>query len=149
MDIYLDTCVLPERGEVRNGALSPLLAFSEKMGHRIVVPELVLDEYWNLRREKLLEATDKLRAALAAADKAGIPMDPVYVPSVEEVVGPVVDELKGLVATVPMDPADAVEALAREARRTRPARMGRGVETASYGLRYCAKRRLAARSRCS
>lgn len=133
MNVYLDTCVLPVRRELRRGHLGLLGALARSDRLRLFAPSLVRDEFANLRRQRAEDALGKLREGYRAAfDHLGITES--YMPSVEEVVGPLVSELESLVSVIPVHPEDAVEALRREAGRIRPAREGKGARDCAIWL---------------
>lgn len=132
LNVYLDTCVLPVRGEVRGGALSPLRALQKQGAIQLVIPRLVLDEFRNLRTSGLEDAIRRIRRVYRSA--FGNLEEGLFVPSVEDAILPELAELESEIEVIETDPQDAAEALRREVLRTAPARLGRGGRDAAIWL---------------
>lgn len=123
--VLLDTSALP----VWRGLDGPLWLSVRKLCEvsdiAVYLPELVIHESVNLRIERFAEAAAEFVDAYNRIEKF-FDVDPIYVPDVEEVSHTWEGELRAAFRVLDLDGADAVDALRREARRTRPARRGRG-----------------------
>ncbi len=134
MNVYVDTCVLPERGKLRAGALALMAPLARRGDFQLVLPRLVITEYANLRQTRATQAVNDLRVALKKAYDHLPGIGELYVPSPEEVVDPLIRDLEAIAIVVEVDPRDAAEALRREAARIRPAARGAGARDAAIWL---------------
>jgi hypothetical protein len=131
--IALDTCVLPRQGKLRNVVMSAVLRISKQLSIEVFLPEVVLEESVNSRLEAASAVAERLGEAINQASKL-LEIDPIYIPSAAEAA-----ELwrQGLIANfaiLPLDSADAREALFREVHRVPPAREGRGARDSAIWL---------------
>jgi hypothetical protein len=92
---------------------------------RMVIPDLVVHESVNLRRERYKEASSRLLEAIRDISRF-YDAESIYVPDVDQICQEWEDELRGEFEVVGLHSDDAAEALVREARRRRPARGGKG-----------------------
>lgn len=110
-----------------------MIALAQRGGIKLCVPALVLTEYENLRKTRANATIEELSSSLKKAYDH-LQLEPVYVPSAEEIVEPLVEELATTATVIALHPDDAVEALHREAARIRPARGGSGARDAGIWL---------------
>lgn len=135
MRLYLDTCVLPERGRLKSGFMSVVLALSRAGVVEIRLPELVLEEYASLRRRKAEEAVAEYNKGYRKLTSHFPDLLPsIYLPAVNEAVEPLVAELRSEAVILPTRPEDAMLALKREAGRVPPARNGHGARDTAIWL---------------
>jgi hypothetical protein len=131
--LVLDTNVLP----VWRGLDGPLWLSVRKMCELaqidLVIPEVVVYESLNLRSGTYAQAATRFVDAFGEIEKF-FDIEPIYVPDESEIRDSWEAELRGVFTVVPIDGADAVEALRREATRTRPARDGRGSRDSAVWL---------------
>src|SRR5438309_4321921 len=123
--VLLDTSTLPGWRGLDGPLWLSVRKLSEVASMAIYIPDLVVHESINLRVEKFTEAATEFVDAYNKIEKF-FDIDPIYVPDVSEVGDKWEAELRAAFKVIDVDGADAAEALLREARRTRPARRGRG-----------------------
>ena len=126
MAVFLDTSVLPRDGYLfRNVLFSALRKICEKRSIEVCLPNLVVDESVNARRELASDASDRLRSALREAANF-FELESIYLPDAEEAASQWRADLEEFFTIISVDPADACTALRREALRQTPASKGRG-----------------------
>lgn len=131
--VVFDTNTLP----VMSGLDSVLWLTTRKVcaaaGLDLVIPEIVIHESVNLRRERFEPAAaDYLKSYRAVAKFFA--SEPVYVPSADEICEAWEQELRSTFTVVPTHGEDAAEAMQREALRRRPARNGKGGRDSAIWL---------------
>lgn len=131
--VVFDTNTLPQYGGLDGPLWMSIAKLCRLRSATVYLPELVLHEALNLRRNRAEVAHAKFIAAQSELSKL-FPIEPVYVPDVNDIVDAWEDELRGAFVIVPLDGADAAEALKREALRIRPAREGRGARDSGIWL---------------
>lgn len=123
--VLLDTSALP----VWRGLNGPLWLSARKLceipGIIVYLPELVVHESVNLRAEHFTSVAAVFIGAYSKVERF-FDVDPIYVPDVNEIETTWENELRTTFTVIDLDGEDAVDALRREAKRTRPARQGRG-----------------------
>lgn len=131
--LVLDTNVLP----VWRGLDGPLWLSVRKMCELaeidLIIPEIVVHESVNLRSETYAQAATRFVDAFGEIEQF-FEIEPIYVPDESEIRESWEAELRDVFTVVPIAGADAVEALRREATRTRPARDGRGSRDSAVWL---------------
>lgn len=131
--LVLDTNVLP----IWRGLDGPLWLSVRKLCDlaeiELIVPEIVVHESVNLRAASYEQAATRFVDAFRDIEKF-FDIEPIYVPDQSEVTEAWEDELRDAFTSVPINGVDAVEALRREATRTRPARDGRGSRDSAVWL---------------
>lgn len=139
----LDTNVFGTNADLTTPLWVSFLRLSSESGIEVCVPDLVLTEAINLRREKYREAE---REYLEANRKISrfVEVAPVYVPGVEDVLTEWEADLRANFRVLEHAADDALEALKREALRTPPASAGRGARDS---LIWLTARRLAGEGR--
>lgn len=131
--IVIDTNVLP----VWRGLNGPLWLSVRKLcelaGIDMIVPELVVYESVNLRSTAYVRAATSFVDTFSEIEKF-FDIEPIYVPNEAEIRELWDAELREVFTVIPIDGGDAIEALTREATRTRPAREGRGGRDSAVWL---------------
>ncbi|MGA5770746.1 PIN domain-containing protein [Streptomyces pseudogriseolus] len=131
--IFLDTNVLPRQGALKNVVMSAVLKVAAHNELKVYISEVVLEESVNIRKDLTSEVTQKLQEAFNQASKL-MELEPIYIPDAAEVASSWRDELTATFEIVPLEGAQAIEALKREASRKRPARQGKGARDSAIWL---------------
>lgn len=131
--VVFDTNVLPLAGGLSGPLWLSIRKLCDTLGVDIVIPEIVVHESVNLRREQYAQASAKFLESFRAVERF-FDAQPVYVPDVDEVGSNWEKELRRAFRVVATHGDDAAQALEREARRTRPARDGRGARDSAIWL---------------
>jgi hypothetical protein len=142
--LLLDTNVLP----LWRGLDGPLWLSIRKLCElgdiELMIPEIVVHESLNLRSAKYAQAATNFLDAFGEIEKF-FEIQPIYVPDESEIRESWDAELRSVFTILPVEGADAIEALHREATRTRPAREGKGGRDSAVWLTVL---RLASDGRC-
>ena len=133
MAIYLDTNVIPRRGELHAPHIAALEGVAAAAHQPLVLPSMVLAESVSARRRDIEEAFDVLRTGLRHAEKL-VRLEGIYLPDPAEAVAAWDAELRRSFEIVPLPSEAAEEALLREVNRVPPARDGRGARDAAIWL---------------
>jgi hypothetical protein len=131
--IYLDTNVIPRRGELHAPHIAALEGVAEAVQQSLVLPAMVLAESVSARRRDIEEAFDVIRIGLRQAEKL-VRLEGIYLPDPAEALAAWDAELRRVFAIAPLPNEAAEEALLREVNRVRPARDGRGARDAAIWL---------------
>ncbi len=121
----LDTNVLGVAADLSTPLWVSILRLCAHADIEPCIPEIVLHESMNLRREQYLEASTRFLSAFKQISRF-FDAQPVYVPDVEEIVEQWENDLRASFTVVDTRAEDAIEALRREALRQTPARAGKG-----------------------
>lgn len=130
MPIYLDTNVLPYKGNLDSIEMSALRTLARENDHELVVPQLVVEESTAQRRrtiESLVVALTKAAKELQSYTEFSVPQQP----NIDAIVDAWEADLKArfTVAVLPVGAAE--DALRRETLRIPPTRDGRGARDAA------------------
>lgn len=131
--IFLDTNVLPRMGSLKNVLMSAVLKVASHNRLKVYISEVVLEESVNIRKDLASEAIAKLQEAFNQASKV-MDLESIYIPDLQEITASWRAELEAAFEVVPVEGAQAVEALKREAARKRPAREGKGARDSAIWL---------------
>lgn len=129
----LDTNVFGAGASLGSPLWLSLRRLCEETDIILCIPDIVLREAVNLRREKYQVAAREFTEANRNISRY-FDLPAVYVPDVEEVATKWENDLLDAFQVLPAAPDDAVAALEREASRTLPARGGRGARDALIWL---------------
>ncbi|WHM32200.1 PIN domain-containing protein [Streptomyces sp. BPPL-273] len=134
MAIFLDTNVLPRQRVVRNVIISTVLRIAEVCNIKVYLPSVVFDESVNARRQAATTAVDALSSAISGLSKY-CDLEPIYIPGIDEIAEDWEKQLADCFEIVNLHGEDAVEALRREATRSKPAKDdGTGARDAAIWL---------------
>lgn len=131
--VVFDTNVLPLAGSLDNSLWLSIRKLCETLGVQVALPEIVVHESVNLRREMYTAASAAFLESYRAVERF-FDAQPVYVPDADEICRTWEEELREAFVIVPVHGDDAVSALEREALRTRPARDGRGARDSAIWM---------------
>lgn len=122
---FFDTNVLGIHSDLSNPFWFTIRLLCAEAGIDPCIPEVVLREAVNLRREKYGAARANFLAAFKNLSRF-FDAEGVYVPDVDSIASEWEASLREVFTVVPTHPDDAVESIHREASRHPPARAGRG-----------------------
>lgn len=131
--VVFDTNVLPAYRGLDGPLWMSLAKLCALRNVPMYLPHLVLDEALNMRRGIAEVAHARFVAAQSELNKV-FPVDPVYVPDIEDIVVAWEEELRSVFQVIEVHGDDAAEALHREATRSRPAREGKGARDSAIWL---------------
>jgi hypothetical protein len=131
--IIFDTNVLPLVGSLDNVLMSSILRVAEHSGRDVLIPEIVLHESVNLRREAVDSAVQQLLTVISQASRL-FEVPAIYLPDPLAVSLEWEAELRDRLNVLQLDGEDAAEALCREAKRLVPAKEGRGGRDSAIWL---------------
>lgn len=129
----VDTSVLPVYGGLDGPLWLSVRKLAEHAQVELLMPDLAVRESVNLRRIKYEAASANFLGAYTSLEKYA-DVQPIYIPAPDEVLASWEDELREVFKIIPLDGADAVAALEREAHRVPPAREGRGARDSAIWL---------------
>lgn len=113
--------------------MSAVLRIAKQLSIEVSLPEVVLEESVNSRFEAASAAVERLGEAINQASKF-LEIDPIYIPSPAEAAELWRQDLTANFEILPLDAADAKEAVFRETHRIPPAREGRGARDSAIWL---------------
>ncbi len=128
-----DTNVLPQSGDLSTPFWLSIRRLCEARSIKPCIPELVLHESFNLRREAYDEAASRFVSSFNQISRF-FDAPPVYVPDVDEICQQWEEELRAKLHVMALHGDDAVAALTREAARRAPASKGRGARDSAIWL---------------
>jgi PIN domain len=131
--VVFDTNVLPRSGTLDSPLWLSIRKVCNAANIDIVLPELIVHESLNLRRDGYRVASANFLESFREIERFFEP-ESVYVPDVEEICSNWETAIREAFEVVPVHGDDAVEALSREALRRRPAREGRGSRDSAIWL---------------
>ena len=131
--VVFDTNVLPDLESFRSNFWRTILKICSESGFAVSIPEIVLHESVNLRRERYEAAVRDVTSGSKKLGKYWSGLD-IYVPDSSEIASKWESTLNETFTVLSLHGDDAIEALKREADRRRPAREGNGGRDATIWL---------------
>jgi len=131
--VVIDTNILPMWRGLDGPLWLSVRKLCEVLGIVVYLPEIVVLESVNLRRDAFASSAAEFLESLRKVGKF-VDLAPIYVADESEICESWEQELRDVFTVVPIDGDDAVDALHREAQRIRPARNGTGARDSAIWM---------------